>query len=59
MPAAYTVPPRVPTSFETSRRRRIDKETLKKLEPFKVGDKVKVSWAFEEHYRIENIVRVE
>ena len=36
-----------------------DKDTLKKLEEFKVGDKVKVSWVFEEHYRIESIVRSE
>lgn len=29
-----------------------DKEMVKRLEHFKVGDKVKVTWEFEEHYRI-------
>jgi hypothetical protein len=36
-----------------------DKEIVKRLERFKVGDKVKVTWEFEEHYRIVTIDRVE
>jgi len=36
-----------------------DKDMMKQLERFKVGDKVKVSWVFDEHYRIEKIERVE
>jgi hypothetical protein len=36
-----------------------DKEMMKRLEQFKVGDKVKVTWVFEEHYRIETIEHVE
>ena len=32
-----------------------DKEILAKLESFKQGDKVRVDWAFSEHYRIEKI----
>lgn len=36
-----------------------DKEMVAKLGKFKVGDKVKVRWAFEEHYRIESIERAE
>jgi len=28
---------------------------MKKLEDFKVGDRVKVSWVFEEHARIKSI----
>jgi hypothetical protein len=35
-----------------------DKEMVKKLEQFKVGDTVKVTWTFEEHYRIDTIERV-
>jgi hypothetical protein len=35
-----------------------DKEMVKRLEHFKVGDKVTVSWVFDEHYRIEAIERV-
>lgn len=35
-----------------------DKDMLRKLEGFKVGDKVRVSWKFEEHYRIETIERI-
>lgn len=36
-----------------------DKETMKQLEQFSVGDKVRVTWAFEEHYRITKIEKVE
>ncbi len=36
-----------------------DKEMVKRLDQFKVGDKVKVVWEFEEHYRIVTIDRVE
>jgi len=36
-----------------------DKEMIKRLEQFKVGDKVNVSWTFNEHYRIETIERAE
>lgn len=36
-----------------------DKEMVKQLEQFKVGDTVKVTWTFEEHYRIDKIERVE
>lgn len=36
-----------------------DKEIVNRLKEFKVGDKVKVTWEFEEHYRILTIDRVE
>ena len=36
-----------------------DKDMLRQLEQFKVGDNVKVTWTFEEHYRIDTIERVE
>jgi hypothetical protein len=36
-----------------------DKDMVKKLEGFKVGDKVKVTWMMEEHYRIVTIEHVE
>ncbi|MEN9362138.1 MAG: hypothetical protein RL095_3673 [Verrucomicrobiota bacterium] len=36
-----------------------DKETLKKLEGFKKGDKVSVAWTFEEHPRIDSIKKLE
>ena len=36
-----------------------DKEMLKQLEKFKIGDTVKIAWVFEEHYRIDKIQRVE
>jgi hypothetical protein len=36
-----------------------DKEMVAKLEKFKTGDRVKVRWTFEEHYRIDAIERVE
>ena len=36
-----------------------DKEILKRLEQFKVGDKVTVKWEFEEHYRIVKIDKVD
>ena len=32
-----------------------DKDMVKQLEQFKVGDTVKVTWTFEEHYRIDQI----
>ena len=35
------------------------KDMLKQVEQFKVGDRVRVTWVFEEHYRIEKIERVE
>jgi hypothetical protein len=35
-----------------------DKEMLQKLEKFSVGDEVKVTWVFSEHYRIEAIENV-
>jgi len=36
-----------------------DKDMLKQLEAFKVGDAVKVTWSLDEHYRIEKIEAVE
>jgi hypothetical protein len=36
-----------------------DKDMVKKLDGFKVGDKVKVTWVMEEHYRIVTIEHVE
>ena len=36
-----------------------DKEILKQLEQFSVGDKVRVTWVFEEHYRITKIEKLE
>ncbi len=33
----------------------LDKEMVQRLEQFKVGDKVKVTWTFQEHYRIDTI----
>ncbi len=36
-----------------------DKDIMRQLEKFKVGDKVKVTWSFEEHYRIDKIERSE
>lgn len=36
----------------------LDKEMLKQLQQFKVGDAVKVKWTFEEHYRIDDIKRL-
>ena len=36
-----------------------DKDMMRRLEQFRVGDKVRVSWVFQEHYRIEKINRVE
>lgn len=36
-----------------------DKEMVAKLAKFKVGDRVKIRWTFEEHYRIDAIERVE
>ena len=36
-----------------------DKEMVAKLAGFKVGDRVKLHWTFEEHYRIDSIERVE
>ena len=36
-----------------------DKEMMKKLEQFKVGDKVKITWTMEEHQRIDSIEKVE
>lgn len=36
-----------------------DKDMLKQLEKFSVGDKVRVTWAFEEHYRITKIEKLE
>jgi hypothetical protein len=32
-----------------------EKEMVAKLKNFKVGDRVKVAWRFEEHYRIDSI----
>lgn len=36
-----------------------DKDMMKRLELFKVGDVVRVDWVFEEHYRIVKIEWVE
>lgn len=36
-----------------------DKEMMKKLEQFKVGDKVRIAWTMEEHRRIDSIEKVE
>jgi hypothetical protein len=36
-----------------------DKDTLKQLASFKVGDKVKIAWVFEEHHRIKSIEKAE
>jgi hypothetical protein len=36
-----------------------DKEMLKTVEQFKVGDKVKIAWTMEEHQRIDSIVKAE
>ncbi|HEX3132873.1 MAG TPA: hypothetical protein VHX44_04735 [Planctomycetota bacterium] len=36
----------------------MDKETLTKLEGFKVGDKVKIGWSWEERRRIETIEKL-
>ena len=32
-----------------------DQKMMSRLEAFRVGDKVKVTWVFDEHYRIEKI----
>lgn len=37
----------------------LDKEMVKRLKAFKVGDRVAVTWTFEEHYRIDTIERIE
>ena len=36
-----------------------DKDILKQLEQLSVGDKVRVTWVFEEHYRITKIEKLE
>ena len=36
-----------------------DKETLKKLESFKAGDRATIGWTMEEHPRIDSIVKAE
>lgn len=36
-----------------------DKEMMKRLEGFKVGSKVKVTWTLEERYRIDTIDKAE
>jgi hypothetical protein len=36
-----------------------DKDMLKQLEQLSVGDKVRVTWVFEEHYRITKIEKLE
>jgi hypothetical protein len=36
-----------------------DHATLEKLEKFKAGDRVTVTWTFEEHHRIDSIQKVE
>ena len=36
-----------------------DKDMMKRLEGFKVGDKVKVTWTLEEHYRIDSVDKAE
>ena len=34
-------------------------EMLRRLKEFKVGDKVRVEWVFEEHYRVEAIRKID
>lgn len=36
-----------------------DKDMMKTLEEFKVGDKVTISWTMQEHQRIDSIIKVE
>lgn len=36
-----------------------DQEMVRRLKEFKVGDKVRIEWVFEEHYRVEAIRKVE
>ncbi len=36
-----------------------DKEMLRRLKEFKVGDRVRVEWVFEEHYRVEAIRKID
>ncbi len=36
-----------------------DQEMLRRLEDFKVGDRVTVAWTFEEHHRIDTIAKAQ